>query len=145
MDLDFRGDRGLRIGWKGKGRQGGGEAPMCQKKSVMLVVYIYYASFSPHHYAKRKKERMKIFLFPHFPRKAIPSLILVHPSFFFLLLHKTKRKEKEKKVHLHLPQFPCLTFHFSTLSFNHPLIHLSCPSPNFECSIISPNRILKSK
>lgn len=145
MDLDFLwGDRGLRMGWKGKGRQGGGEAPMCQKKSVMLVVYIYYASFSPHHYAKRKKERLKIFLFPHFPKK---SNTLPHPrpssSFFFFI--KPKEKKKKKKLHLHLPQFPCLTFHFSTLSFNHPLIHLSCPSPTFECSIISPNRILKSK
>lgn len=28
----FGGDRGLRMGWKGKGGQGGGEAPMCQKK-----------------------------------------------------------------------------------------------------------------
>lgn len=145
MDLDFfRGDRGLRMGWKRKGRRGGGEAPMCQKKSVMLVVYIYYASFSPHHYAKKRKRKAEDFSIPAFPKeKQYPpssSSIL-----FLLLLHKTKRKEKRKKVHLHLPQFPCLTFHFSTLSFNHPLIHLSCPSPNFECSIISPNRILKSK
>lgn len=69
---------------------------MCQKKSVMLVVYIYYASFSPHHYAKKRKERLKIFLFPHFPRKAIPSLILVLSSSFFFFI-KPKEKKKKKK------------------------------------------------
>lgn len=125
-----------------KGKTGRWTGTNVSKKSVMLVVYIYYASFSPHHYAQ-KKRKDEDFSIPAFPKeKQYPPS---SSSILFLLLHKTKSKEKEKKVHLHLPQFPCLTFHFSTLSFNHPLIHLSCPSPNFECSIISPNRILKSK
>lgn len=147
MDLDFfRGNRGLRMGWKGKGRQGGGQAGTNVSKKKCHVGSIHLLRlFLPSPLCQKKKRKAEDFSIPAFPKeKQYPpssSSIL----FLLLLLHKTKRKEKEKKVHLHLPQFPCLTFHFSTLSFNHPLIHLSCPSPNFECSIISPNRILKSK
>lgn len=146
MDLDFLGG-GPRVenGMERKGRTGRWRGTNVSKKSVMLVVYIYYASFLPSPLCKKRKERLKIFLFPHFPKK---SNTLPHPrpssSFFFFIRPKEKKKKKVH-LHLHLPQFPCLTFHFSTLSFNHPLIHLSCPSLNFECSIISPNRILKSK
>lgn len=39
-----------------KGKTGRWRGTNVSKKSVMLVVYIYYASFSPHHYAKKEKK-----------------------------------------------------------------------------------------
>lgn len=39
-----------------KGKTGRWTGTNVSKKIVMLVVYIYYASFSPHHYAKKEKK-----------------------------------------------------------------------------------------
>lgn len=42
---------------EGKGKTGRWTGNNVSKKSVMLVVYIYYASFSPHHYAPKKEKK----------------------------------------------------------------------------------------